>query len=185
MNLLDTRIRIAGLVHDSIVDGPGIRCTIFCQGCARKCHGCHNPQTHSFSGGAEYTVAQLLSFVQKNPLCKGVTFSGGDPMYQPHGFAAFAQKLKALHYEVACYTGFVWEELMQDSSDEGTVRRRLLQYTDILIDGPFVLAQKNLGLRFRGSANQRIIDVQASLAQKESTGDISPVLCKQKRWTGE
>ena len=185
LNPRDKTICIAGLVPDSIVDGPGIRCAIFCQGCAHRCPGCHNPQTHDFCGGTEYTVAQLLAFVQKNPLCRGVTFSGGDPMYQPQGFAALAHELKALRYEVACYTGFTWEELVDDDSADGIARQHLLHYTDILIDGPFILAQKNMDLLFKGSMNQRIIDVQASLAQKESTGDTSPVLCKQKRWVGK
>jgi len=180
MNKTDLKINIAGLVPDSIVDGPGIRFTVFCQGCAHNCPGCHNPQTHPFNAGKDYTVLELIKKIQENPLCKGVTFSGGDPMFQPEGFSALAEKLKSLNYEIACYTGFTWEALMKDKSEFAAFRLELLKNIDVLIDGPFVLEKKNLDLLFRGSSNQRIIDVQKSLIHPE----LPPVLCTQKRWCG-
>jgi anaerobic ribonucleoside-triphosphate reductase activating protein len=173
-------LNLAGTVGDSIVDGPGIRFAVFAQGCRFSCPGCQNPQTHEFGIGVDTSVDELVDRVRRNPLVKGVTFSGGDPFFQAKGFAVLAARLKALGYETASYTGFTWEALVAEGHPD---RMALLRGLDILVDGPFVLARRNLELRFRGSDNQRIIDVSASLAAL-GRGDSSPVLCSAKRWVG-
>ncbi len=168
-------INIADVVVDSIVDGPGIRVAIFAQGCVHNCPGCHNPQSHQFGTGKDMSVQELYDTVRKNPLCRGVTFSGGDPFCQPKQFGGLAKLLRQNGYEVAAYTGYTYNELVQSGTEE---QMDMLKSIDILIDGRFLLEQKSLDLRFVGSANQRIIDVQQSLAKGEAT------LCTQTRWTG-
>ena len=168
-------IQMAGVAGDSIVDGPGIRTAYFCQGCPHHCEGCHNPETWDFAGGTAVDTSELADIARRNPLCHGVTFSGGEPFAQPEGFAELADMLKADGYEIASYTGYTFEHLR----DSGTpAQKELLRRLDVLIDGPFVLAQRSLDLVFRGSANQRIIDVPRSLA----SGEIVPA---PKRWQGE
>ena len=165
---------LSGIVNDSIVDGPGIRMTVFAQGCPHHCPGCHNPETWAFGCGTPVPVEALLEEVQKNPLCKGVTFSGGEPFAQPEGFAKLAKLLKAQGYEVASYTGYTFEQLL-----EGTpAQRALLDTIDVLIDGPFLLSEKSLELNFRGSRNQRILNVPASLEAGKA------ILMTTPRWTG-
>ena len=168
-------LNLSGIVSDSIVDGPGIRTCIFSQGCPHHCHGCHNPETWAFGCGTDMEEEQLRAIVQSNPLCKGVTFSGGEPFAQPEGFARLAKMLKQHGYEVASYSGYTFEQLLQGSEDQ----RNLLQSIDVLIDGPFVLAEKSLELCYRGSRNQRILNVPASLAAGQA------VLMPKGRWTGE
>lgn len=168
-------IRMAGVAGDSIVDGPGIRTAYFCQGCPHHCEGCHNPETWDFAGGTLVDTSELADIARRNPLCRGVTFSGGEPFAQPEGFAELADLLKADGYEIASYTGYTFEHLR----DSGTpAQKELLRRLDVLIDGPFVLAQRSLDLVFRGSANQRIIDVLRSL----TSGEVVPA---PKRWQGE
>lgn len=166
---------LSGIVSDSIVDGPGIRTTVFSQGCPHHCPGCHNPETWAFGCGTQISEETVLDIVRSNPLCRGVTFSGGEPFAQPEAFARLAQLLKEKGYEVASYSGFTFEELLSGSEDQ----RRLLSSIDILIDGRFVLAEKSLELPFRGSRNQRILDVKKSL---ESGIAIET---RSKRWLGE
>ena len=166
---------LSGLVSDSIVDGPGIRVTVFCQGCPHHCVGCHNPETWEFGCGTKVTERQILAEVLKNPLCRGVTFSGGEPFAQPEGFAVLARLLKEKGYEVASYTGYTFEQLLGGTPEQ----RKLLESIDVLIDGPFVQAEKSLELSFRGSRNQRILDVPASLQAGQA------VLMTSPRWTGE
>ena len=166
---------LSGLVSDSIVDGPGIRVTVFCQGCPHHCEGCHNPETWEFGCGTKVTEGQILAEVLKNPLCRGVTFSGGEPFAQPEGFAVLAKLLKEKGYEVASYTGYTFEQLLGGTPEQ----RKLLESIDVLIDGPFVQAEKSLELSFRGSKNQRILDVPASLQAGQA------VLVTASRWTGE
>lgn len=168
-------LNIAGVVGDSIVDGPGIRVAIFCQGCPHHCPSCHNPETWPFEGGTPMEEEDLAELVRSNPLAKGVTFSGGEPFAQAEGFARLARLLKADGYEVASYTGYTFEQLL-----EGTeAQKQLLQSLDVLIDGPFVLARRSLQLVFRGSDNQRILDVPASLAAGRAVEQTAP------RWHGE
>ena len=168
-------LNLSGLVSDSIVDGPGIRTTIFSQGCPHHCPGCHNPETWDFGCGTDVEVEQLVEIVRSNPLCRGVTFSGGEPFAQAAGFAKLASLLKEKGYEVASYTGYTFEELLQGNEDQ----KSLLACIDILIDGPFLQAEKSLEIAFRGSRNQRILDVPKSLAAGEAVETTS------KRWLGE
>lgn len=166
---------LSGIVEDSIVDGPGIRTTVFCQGCPHHCEGCHNPETWEFGCGTRMDEERILEIIKSNPLCRGVTFSGGEPFAQAAGFAKLAKLLKAAGYEVASYSGYTFEQLLKGS----TAQRELLEQIDILIDGPFLMGEKSLELVFRGSRNQRILDVKKSLAAGEALWTKSP------RWLGE
>lgn len=156
-------LRIAGTVNDSIVDGPGIRFTVFTQGCPHGCPGCHNPQTHDFSGGTVTDTDELLEKIKSNPLLDGVTFSGGEPFAQAQALAHLGRQIKRLGMDVITYTGYTFEQLYADRSQNGW--GELLSVTDYLIDGPFILAQKSYEVRFRGSKNQRYLDCQASLKE--------------------
>ena len=150
-------IRIAGTVNDSIVDGPGYRYTIFAQGCPHHCPGCHNPQSHDFEGGRVTDTDTILRQVRENPLLDGITLSGGEPFCQPEACRALAEAARDLGLSVWCYTGYTWEKLMQEADP---ARLALLEAVDVLVDGPFILAQKSLELKFCGSRNQRLIDVK-------------------------
>ncbi len=161
---------------DSIVDGPGLRCALFCQGCPHACPGCHNPETHPFTGGVQADVEALLQKIHGHPLCRGVTFSGGEPFCQAQALLPLALRLRAEGYELAAYTGYTYEYLLASGSE---AQKKLLALLDTLVDGPFIEAQKNLTLRFRGSENQRIIDVKKSLQAGR------PLPEKAVRWTGE
>ena len=166
---------LAGISGDSIVDGPGIRTTVFTQGCPHHCPGCHNPETWEFGCGTEMAEETVLDIVRSNPLCKGVTFSGGEPFCQAEGLARLGRMLKERGYEVAAYSGYTFEELL-----EGTLEQKgLLATLDVLIDGPFLMEERSLELNFRGSRNQRILNVPASLAAGRAVEETSP------RWLGE
>lgn len=151
-------IRIADIVQDSIVDGRGIRMTIFTQGCPHHCAGCHNPHTHDPSGGRVVSVTEIIDQMRSNPLLDGITFSGGEPFEQREAVEHIAHEAHRLGLDVWCYTGWTWEEIMSDP-----VKRRMLAYIDVLVDGRFILAQRSLELKWRGSKNQRVIDVTESL----------------------
>ena len=166
---------LAGIINDSIVDGPGIRMTVFAQGCPHHCQGCHNPETWQFGCGTPMEEERIADIVGTNPLCRGVTFSGGEPFAQAEGFTRLAKLLKQRGYEVASYSGYTFEQLINGSE----AQRELLKSIDVLIDGPFVMAQRSLEIAFRGSKNQRIIDVQKSLTAGE------PVCITTGRWAGE
>ena len=168
-------LNLTGIQADSIVDGPGIRTTFFCQGCPHHCEGCHNPETWPFEGGTPMDTQTMVNIVASNPLCKGVTFSGGEPFAQAEGFLELAKALKAEGYEVASYSGYTFEALLHGTP----AQRQLLEAIDILIDGPFVQAQKSLEIAFRGSVNQRILDVPKSLQSGSAVWTTSP------RWLGE
>ena len=165
-----TALRVAGTIGESIVDGPGIRYVLFTQGCPHGCVGCHNPQTHDFAGGKEVTVDTLLADITKNPFVKAVTLSGGEPFCQPAALAQLAAPLKEKGYHLMCYTGYTFEQLLQKED-----ARPLLEQLDLLVDGPFVLDRKNIELKFRGSDNQRVLDVPASLVAN------APVWCEKYR----
>lgn len=159
------KLRIAGLTGDSIVDGPGFRFTVFTQGCPHNCEGCHNPQTHDFSGGYDIDTDEIYEKITANPMLDGVTLSGGDPFCQCRPLAELAKKLHAFEgfpLNVIAYTGYTFEYLVEHADDENGFMD-LLKQCDYLIDGRFVLAQRSLELKFRGSANQRFIDVKKSL----------------------
>ncbi len=155
-------IRLAGLVPESMVDGPGIRFTIFTQGCPHKCEGCHNPETHDFNSGRLADVDKIFSKIIVNPLIKGVTFSGGEPFCQPEPLAYLAALLKEKGYHVMSYSGYTFEELMEKGKSNEHIKN-LLSRLDVLVDGRFILAERSLELRFRGSRNQRVLDVPESL----------------------
>lgn len=168
-------LRLSGLIEESIVDGPGIRTTIFSQGCPHKCIGCHNPETWSFEGGTLIEEEKIIEIIKVNPLIRGVTFSGGEPFSQAKPFSLLAQNLKREGYEIASYTGYTIEQLLSGTNEQ----KVLLENLDILIDGPFVLGLKTMNKIFRGSSNQRIIDVQESLIK----GKVVEI--REPRWTGE
>ncbi|HRR76259.1 MAG TPA: anaerobic ribonucleoside-triphosphate reductase activating protein [Ruminococcus sp.] len=157
-------LRIAGTVNDSIVDGPGIRFTIFTQGCPHNCEGCHNPQTHAFDGGEMVDISVLLEKIKGNPLLDGVTFSGGEPFCQAHVLAELGREIKALGLNIVTYTGYTFEQLWNGKNDSNHWDE-LLSVTDYLIDGPFIQAQRDWEIKFRGSSNQRYIDCQASVKE--------------------
>jgi anaerobic ribonucleoside-triphosphate reductase activating protein len=156
------QVQIAGIVHESIVDGPGIRITVFFQGCPHGCVGCHNPQTWDPEGGTAYHVPELIAKLHSNPLEQGVTFSGGEPFSQAEGAALLGAYFKARGLGLWVYTGFLWEKLLGDLAQPGY--REPLQSADVIVDGPFRQELKQPGLVFRGSANQRLIKVRESMA---------------------
>ncbi len=167
-------LNLAGITEDSIVDGPGIRTTFYCQGCPHHCPGCHNPETWDFSGGTPMEEERLVKIVESNPLCHGVTFSGGEPFSQAAGYAKLARLLKEKGYEVASYSGYTFEELLNGTEDQ----RELLRQLDVLIDGPFLLSERSLELNFRGSRNQRVLNVPESLGEGRAVAETSG------RWLG-
>ena len=160
---MNTQLRIADLVNDSIVDGPGIRFTIFTQGCPHHCPGCHNPQTHDSQGGQWMDIDAIYQKIAANPLLDGLTLSGGAPFDQPAPLAALCARVHTLGLNIWAYTGYTWEALQARPADDPV--HTLLTQLDVLVDGPFILAQRSLEIPFRGSANQRLIDVPRSLAQ--------------------
>jgi len=158
------RLRIAGIEPESFVDGPGIRMTIFTQGCHHNCPGCQNPQTHDFNGGHFIEIDEILEMIEENPLLDGITFSGGDPMDQAAALIPLAREIKERGMNLVIFTGYTYERLM-DLAHERPDMFELLTFADILIDGPFIMAKRSLEIKFRGSTNQRIIDVQQSLVE--------------------
>ena len=152
-------IKIADTVNDSIVDGEGYRFTIFTQGCPHHCAGCHNPQTHDFAGGRTEDTDALLVRILENPLLSGVTFSGGEPFCQPQPLADLAKKLHQHQLDVWIYTGYTLEQLREHRDP---AIDSLLSEADVLVDGRFELAERDLTLAFRGSRNQRVIDMNAT-----------------------
>ncbi len=158
--IMSRTIQVSGVIPESIVDGPGIRYSLFVQGCPHHCPGCHNPQTHPFEGGVTRTVEDILAEVEEDPLISGVTFSGGEPLCQAAALAELAKELNARGKNIVCYTGYTFEQLLEENDPD---RMTLLQQCKYLIDGPFLLAEKSLMVKFRGSKNQRILDVKASL----------------------
>ena len=157
------KIRIAGVVRESFVDGPGIRFTVFCQGCPHHCVGCHNPATHDFNGGYDCEIEKILDAVSKNPMLDGITFSGGDPLCQPEAFLELAREIRSRfpQLNIVIFTGYTYEELQQ-MWDGRPALKALLDLTDYLIDGRYIQEQRDLTLQFRGSRNQRIIDMNAT-----------------------
>jgi anaerobic ribonucleoside-triphosphate reductase activating protein len=160
MNAPDSLV-LGGVEPESIVDGPGIRYAIFVQGCCFSCPGCHNSGLQSFEGGRRFFIEEILAAVKANPLLDGITLSGGEPFTQAAACASLAGQVRSLGLSVMAFTGYRWEELATGERDDWN---RLLEVTDILVDGPFVRELRNLDLRFRGSSNQRLIHVPASIA---------------------
>lgn len=163
-------IKLAGRVNDSITDGPGLRYTVFVQGCPHHCEGCHNPQTWDFAGGTVGTTEELLDEIKENPLLSGVTFSGGEPLCQAQELLDLAVKVKAMGLNLAIYTGFKFEYIMQHGSD---AQKQLLSIADILVDGRFEQSKRDYRLKFCGSSNQRIIDLHRSMIEGKTVLDLS------------
>lgn len=148
----EMKLRILDIAYETMADGPGLRTSIYCAGCAHACPGCHNPQSWDFSGGDEMSVQELLDIIKEDEFAD-VTFSGGDPLYQVEGFTELSRRIKEeTGKNIWCYTGFTYEEILADSR-----LSQILPYIDTLVDGPFVAALRDPDLPFRGSSNQRII----------------------------
>jgi anaerobic ribonucleoside-triphosphate reductase activating protein len=159
-------MRLSGITPESLVDGPGLRYVIFTQGCQHQCPHCQNPETWDRDAGKEYSVRQLIRMLKQQKKTKqGVTFSGGEPFLQAAELAEVALAARQMGWDVVTYTGFTYEELMADNNDG---IKALLSASDILIDGRYVHALRDIGLKFRGSSNQRLIDV----AETRKTGYI-------------
>ena len=151
-------LRLSGVISESIVDGPGFRYVVFTQGCPHGCPGCHNPQTHDFNGGTLIDSLTLLPEIDENPLLAGVTFSGGEPFCQPEALLPLAREIKARGLHLLIFSGYTYEQLQElTASSEATAQ--LLRLCDTLIDGPYIEEQRDLTLQFRGSANQRILQL--------------------------
>jgi anaerobic ribonucleoside-triphosphate reductase activating protein len=155
-------VRLAGIIHESMVNGPGIRRVLFAQGCAHDCKGCFNPETHPFDGGELKDMDRLIEDIKSNPMLVGVTFSGGDPFEQSQEFAYLAKNIKKDGKNIWCYTGYTFEYIL------GNLEKRcgwkdLLNNIDVLIDGKFIKNKQDNKLKFKGSSNQRIINVAESL----------------------
>ena len=160
-------VRLAGIAYESLVNGPGMRRVFFAQGCKHKCKGCFNPETHSFEGGKIMDMDKLINDVLDNPMLKGVTFSGGDPIEQAHSFSYMAKAFKNSNLDIWCYTGYTFEELLEAMKVDTSIKE-LLNNIDVLVDGKFEINNKKEGLKYKGSSNQRIIDVKKSL----DTGEV-------------
>lgn len=157
-------IRISGTVSESIVDGPGFRYTIFVQGCPHNCPGCHNPQTHDFEGGRIFDTDELFRECVDDPLNKGVTFSGGEPFSQAKELYELGKRFKERGYDLWCYTGWTMKELWKMAESEYYVGK-LMSIIDVLVDGRFIEERKTLALPFRGSENQRLINMKMTLKE--------------------
>jgi anaerobic ribonucleoside-triphosphate reductase activating protein len=163
--MMENTLRISGFSNDSIVDGPGLRFVIFTQGCDMHCEGCHNPSTWDKNGGTLVTFDEILSKITSNPLLDGVTLSGGEPFLQAKPLAALV-KLIPKSLNIICYTGYTYEYLITNSNEQNGYNE-LLSVIDTLIDGEFIESEKDYNLDFKGSRNQRSIDVKASLENKK------------------
>ncbi len=156
-------IRLAApLQSDSVVDGFGVRTVIWTQGCSHNCPFCQNPQTHNFNGGAEFTVQEICEKLKSLQNQDGITLSGGDPLYQIEPVLEIVKYAKSINLNVWCYTGFTYEQILE-MSKKNSLYREFLDYVDVLVDGLFVNDLKDLNLLFRGSSNQRLIDVPKTL----------------------
>ena len=157
------KIRLAAdLQADSIVDGEGVRTVLWTQGCPHKCKGCHNPQTHDFDGGVEVDVEEVIEALSEIKRQDGITLSGGDPVCQSEACYEISKAAHEMGLNVWCYTGFTYETMLQNPK-----HRKLLEEIDVLVDGKFILEEKSYDLYFKGSRNQRIIDVQRSLKEEK------------------
>ena len=160
-------MNISGINFESVVDGEGVRIVVFVSGCLHNCKGCHNPTSHSFEAGRPFTEElqdEIIDYINKTPFISGATISGGDPMYSAKAVAAFVRRLKTEVKDISLwiYSGFRYENILQNSE-----MLDLLRLCDVLVDGEFILEQRDMTLSYKGSRNQRIIDIQKSLTQNE------------------
>jgi len=158
----DNKINLADIIPESVVDGKGIRYVLFSQGCRHGCKNCHNPQTHSFTGGKLYDMDGIIEDIKKYPLIKGVTFSGGDPLEQADKFSYIAKMVKELGLDLWSYTGYTFEFILEHINDRKEWGE-FIKYIDVLVDGRFEEDKKDMSLPFRGSSNQRVINIKSSL----------------------
>lgn len=161
-------IRLSGISKESVVDGLGIRYVLYAQGCPHHCKGCHNPSTHSYEGGELMDIESIVSDIKKYPMLDGLTLSGGECFEQAAEFAIMAEEVKAMGLNVWAYTGYTLEEIMLHKN-ERRGWNELINHIDVLVDGKYQEDDKDLALCFRGSKNQRIIDMQKTL----STGKLN------------
>lgn len=161
---MNNSIRLAGIAYESLVNGPGMRRVFFTQGCKHNCPGCFNPETHDFKNGEERNMDDLIKGVKDNPMLRGVTFSGGDPFEQADKVAYMAKKFKDIKLNIWSYTGYTYEYIISNFN-ERPEWKVLLENIDVLVDGRFEEDKKDSNLKFRGSSNQRIIDVPRSLRE--------------------
>ncbi len=148
-------MRVMNILHDSVVDGDGLRTVIFFAGCPHFCKGCHNPASWNIRNGSEMTIDEVVEEAGNNPLTN-ITLSGGEPFFQAKEVVEVAKRLKAMGKHIWSYSGFTLEQLQQSADP---YQRELLSYCDVLVDGPFILAKKDLSLKFRGSSNQHVINL--------------------------
>ena len=168
---MSKKIRLAGIAYESLVNGPGMRRVYFSQGCRHNCEGCFNPDTHDFNGGEERDMDELIEDALDNPLLKGITFSGGDPLERAAEFAYMAKAFKKAGLNIWCYTGYTFEkDLLFGAKSRARCEATdaLLRHIDVLVDGEFQIEKKDIRLKFRGSSNQRILDLPKSLAAKKA-----------------
>lgn len=157
------KIRILDIIEETMADGPGLRTSVYCAGCAHHCPGCHNPQSWDFAGGREVDVDEILEIIKADEF-SNVTFSGGDPLYQVEAFTELARLIKEeTGKNIWCYTGFIYEEIIKDER-----LSQILPYIDTLVDGPYIEELRDTDLHFRGSSNQRIIHL------KEEEDEVVP-----------
>jgi anaerobic ribonucleoside-triphosphate reductase activating protein len=165
-------ISVLKIIEDTMVDGPGFRTSIYCAGCPNHCWGCHNPQSWDIKRGHPMTTEEIMNVIEADSYAN-VTFSGGDPMFQAEGFTELAKAIRRrTKKNIWCFTGFLYENILKNP-----VQRQLLQLIDVLVDGPYIQAKRNEDLLFRGSSNQRLINVKASL----KTGAV--VLVDESMWS--
>lgn len=155
-------MRVYGVVDDSIVDGPGFRLAVFAQGCPHGCPGCHNPESHAPDGGTLRDTDEIVGLIDANPLLDGITLTGGEPFMQSEACLELSRAAHARGLNVWCYTGYEYEQLLEREDAWA-----LLDDVDVLVDGPFLLGERSLELRFRGSRNQRVIDMRATRERGE------------------
>lgn len=149
-------LRIAGISENSVVDGPGIRFTVFVQGCSHRCQGCHNPSTWDRFGGCDVSVTDLWKKIRNDRLVTGVTFSGGEPFDQQADLMPLAACIRTSGMGLWIYTGYLFDDIVGEP---------LASMADVIVDGPYVESKRSLELPFRGSRNQRIVDVPASVTE--------------------
>ncbi|MCH5138601.1 anaerobic ribonucleoside-triphosphate reductase activating protein [Clostridiaceae bacterium UIB06] len=159
---MNKEVRLSGIAFESLVNGPGLRRVIFAQGCIHNCKGCFNPDTHDLKGGQVMDMDKIIKDIKNNPLIKGVTFSGGDCLEQADKFAYMGKKIKELGLNIWCYTGYTYEYILQNK-DKRAGWDDLLDNIDVLVDGKFEEDKQDSTLRYKGSSNQRIIDIKESL----------------------
>lgn len=157
------KIKLSGEIKESIVDGPGIRYVVFTQGCHHNCKGCHNPETHDITGGYLKEINEIIEEFKKYPYMSGLTLSGGEPFLQKSAILNLIIEFKKLYpnKNIIIYTGYTFEHLISENNEETL---NILKNIDYLIDGPFILEKRDISLKFKGSSNQRIIDVKKTLS---------------------